>query len=92
MGRSGDPYQWIPPTVKQIIKKKLIGNCKRPTINQNPNQQGQRHLSEPGRDTSSALRGAPSTSWPAKGRGPGRVMRHSSLLSVNRPGPAQAVS
>jgi len=54
----------------------LTCKCKRRTINQDPNQQVQRHLSEPGRDTSSSPPGASSTSSPAKGRGPDRVMRH----------------
>jgi len=48
-------------------------------------------MSEPERDTSSASPGAPSTSWPAKVRGPGRGMHYSSLFSVDRPGPAQTV-
>jgi len=56
-----------------------------------PTQHRHRHLSERGLDTSFASPGVPTSSWPAKGRGLGRVMRHSSLLSVDRPGPAQAV-
>ena len=74
MGRSGDPYQWTPLLYSKKFKQ-LTYKCKRPTINQDPNQQRQRHLSEPGRDTSSASPGAPSTSWPDKGRVPGRGMR-----------------
>jgi len=53
----------------------LTTKCKRPTINQDPTQHRQRHLSEPGRDTSFASPGVPTTSGPSKGRGLGRVMR-----------------
>jgi len=75
MGRSGDPYQWT-PLLKSRKFKQLTYECERPTINHDPNQKRQRHMSEPGRDTSSASPGTRSTSWPAKGRGQGRVMRH----------------
>jgi len=61
----------------------LTTKCKRPTINQDPTQHRQRHLSEPGRDTSFASLGVPTTSGPAKGRGLGHVMRQARWAPVS---------
>ena len=66
---SEDPYQWTPLQQSRYFKH-LKYERKRPIFNQDPNQNGQRHLSELGRDTLSVTPGALSTSFTAKGRGP----------------------